>query len=186
MRRDAHFSKALTILAVLFLSASQEARAQSEDAPKVEVGVHFSSLSLTPPEDFLGTENNHLILAASSTLQGVVNGGAGTDLLEVETGGADRRTVVTAQIRNFEDLVANGSGTLVLLGGNYGFNSVTGEWIIEGYGVDPDIEVDQDPIAVLSGRDPQLERAVQEVLRIMREKPMVLPTRPAPPVRIKK
>ena len=57
MRRDAHFSKALTILALLFLSAAQEARAQEEDAPKVEVGVQFSSLSLTPPEDFLGTEN---------------------------------------------------------------------------------------------------------------------------------
>ncbi|MBB4840873.1 hypothetical protein HNP52_003970 [Sphingomonas kyeonggiensis] len=76
--------------------------------------------------NFLGTGNNHLILAASSTLNGVVDGGAGTDLLEIETGGASQRTVVQAQIRNFEDLVANGSGTLVLLGGNYGFNSVTG------------------------------------------------------------
>jgi tricorn protease len=46
----------------------------------------------------------------------------------------------------------------------FGFNSVTGEYIIEGYGVDPDIEVEQDPIAVLNGRDPQLERSVQEVL----------------------
>jgi tricorn protease len=65
----------------------------------------------------------------------------------------------------------------------FGFNSVTGEWIIEGYGVDPDIEVDQDPVAVLNGRDPQLERAVQEVLRLMREQPRALPQRPAPPVR---
>ncbi|CAN5802424.1 S41 family peptidase [soil metagenome] len=65
----------------------------------------------------------------------------------------------------------------------FGFNSVTGEWIIEGYGVDPDIEVDQDPIAVINGRDPQLERAVQEVERLMRENPKRLPTRPAPPVR---
>ncbi|HSJ25702.1 MAG TPA: S41 family peptidase [Longimicrobiales bacterium] len=65
----------------------------------------------------------------------------------------------------------------------FGFNSVTGEWIIEGYGVDPDIEVDQDPIAVLNGRDPQLERAVQEVERLMRENPRRLPQRPAPPVR---
>jgi tricorn protease len=67
----------------------------------------------------------------------------------------------------------------------FGFNSVTGEWIIEGYGVDPDIEVDQDPIAVLNGRDPQLERAVQEVLRLMREQPRTLPTRPAAPVRVR-
>jgi tricorn protease len=65
----------------------------------------------------------------------------------------------------------------------FGFNSVTGEWIIEGYGVDPDIEVDQDPIAVINGRDPQLERAVEEVMRLMREQPRSLPERPAPPVR---
>jgi tricorn protease len=65
----------------------------------------------------------------------------------------------------------------------FGFNSVTGEWIIEGYGVDPDIEVDQDPVAVINGRDPQLERAVQEVMRLMRENPKTLPQRPAPPVR---
>jgi tricorn protease len=65
----------------------------------------------------------------------------------------------------------------------FGFNSVTGEWIIEGYGVDPDIEVEQDPIAVIQGRDPQLERAVQEVLRLMAEDPKSLPARPVPPVR---
>jgi tricorn protease len=65
----------------------------------------------------------------------------------------------------------------------FGFNSVTGDWIIEGYGVDPDIEVDQDPIAVIQGRDPQLERAVQEVLRLMEENPRSMPARPADPVR---
>jgi tricorn protease len=65
----------------------------------------------------------------------------------------------------------------------FGFNSVTGEWIIEGYGVDPDLEVDQDPIAVIQGRDPQLERAVQEVLRLIAENPRALPARPAAPVR---
>ncbi len=56
MRRDAHLTNALMILTLLFFSASG-ARAQEHDAPQVEVGVQFSSLSLTPPEDFLGTEN---------------------------------------------------------------------------------------------------------------------------------
>jgi tricorn protease len=68
----------------------------------------------------------------------------------------------------------------------FGFNSITGEYIIEGHGVEPDIEVDQDPIAVINGRDPQLERAVQEVLRRMQENPKSLPTRPAPPVRTRR
>lgn len=75
---------------------------------------------------FEGDTDNELALTAGATLQGVVDGGAGTDLLDIETGGTEQRTVVTAQIRNFENLVANGSGTLVLLGGNYGFNSVAG------------------------------------------------------------
>jgi tricorn protease len=65
----------------------------------------------------------------------------------------------------------------------FGFNAVTGEYIIEGHGVDPDIHVSQDPIAVIGGRDPQLERAVQEVLRMVEQDPKRLPARPAPPVR---
>lgn len=65
----------------------------------------------------------------------------------------------------------------------FGFNSVSGEWIIEGVGVEPDIEVDQDPIAVIEGQDPQLERAVREVLRLMEQNPKSMPERPAPPVR---
>lgn len=65
----------------------------------------------------------------------------------------------------------------------FGFNSVSGEWIIEGYGVDPDIVVEQDPVAVIRGGDPQLERGVQEVLRLMAANPKALPARPAPPVR---
>ena len=55
--------------------------------------------------------------------------------------------------------------------------------IIEGHGVDPDIVVDNDPQSVIDGKDPQLERGVQEVLRMMAENPMKLPTRPADPVK---
>jgi tricorn protease len=56
-----------------------------------------------------------------------------------------------------------------------------GEWIIEGYGVDPDIDVENDPVSVLKGRDPQLERAVSEVMKRLQEKPAKLPARPAAP-----
>jgi len=64
-----------------------------------------------------------------------------------------------------------------------GSASLAGEWIIEGYGVDPDIEVENDPKSVIDGRDPQLERGVAEVLKRMREEPRVLPKRPAGPVK---
>jgi len=65
----------------------------------------------------------------------------------------------------------------------FGTNAIDGSWIIEGIGVEPDIEVDNDAKSLLAGHDPQLERGVQEVLRMMREDPKVLPERPAPPVK---
>ncbi len=66
-----------------------------------------------------------------------------------------------------------------------GTNAPTGEWIIEGEGVSPDIEVENDPISMLAGHDLQLERGVQEVLKRMAEKPMHLPKRPADPIKTK-
>lgn len=66
-----------------------------------------------------------------------------------------------------------------------GTNAPTGEWVIEGHGVDPDIEVDNDPASVIAGRDPQLERGVAEVLKAMAAQPMKLPTRPPDPVKTK-
>ena len=65
----------------------------------------------------------------------------------------------------------------------FGTNSVDGAWIIEGHGVDPDIEVDFTARDFLEGRDPQLERGIQEVLTRMEEDPKVLPQRPADPVK---
>jgi tricorn protease len=62
-------------------------------------------------------------------------------------------------------------------------NDLAGEYIIEGHGVDPDIEVANDPAAVLAGGDPQLERAVAEVLRAIDVNPRRLPDRPADPVK---
>lgn len=63
-----------------------------------------------------------------------------------------------------------------------GFASKAGEWIIEGYGVDPDIEVDNDPQSVIAGKDPQLERAISEVMAKLKS-PVKLPPKPAPPVK---
>jgi tricorn protease len=66
-----------------------------------------------------------------------------------------------------------------------GFANLKGEWIIEGYGVDPDIEVDNDPVSVIQGKDPQLERGVAELLAKLKEKPTLLPKRPPEPVKLK-
>jgi tricorn protease len=65
----------------------------------------------------------------------------------------------------------------------FGFASPKGEWIIEGYGVDPDIDVENDPKSVIAGKDPQLERAVAEVMKALQTKAPKLPPRPAGPVK---
>ena len=65
----------------------------------------------------------------------------------------------------------------------FGTNAADGSWVVENVGVEPDIEVENDPRSVIAGQDPQLERAVEEVLRMMRDDPKALPERPAPPVK---
>lgn len=65
----------------------------------------------------------------------------------------------------------------------FGFASADGRWVIEGEGVSPDIEVENDPKSVIDGRDPQLERGVREVLDILKTSPRKLPSRPEAPVK---
>ena len=61
-----------------------------------------------------------------------------------------------------------------------------GNYIIEGHGVDPDIEVENDPRAVIAGGDPQLERAVAELLKKVETAPKLPNKRPADPVKVPK
>lgn len=63
----------------------------------------------------------------------------------------------------------------------FGFASAKGEWVIEGVGVQPDIAVENDPKSVIEGRDPQLERGVQEALKRIQAAPKRLPARPPDP-----
>jgi len=56
-----------------------------------------------------------------------------------------------------------------------------GEWIMENYGVDPDIEIDNSPDLVVQGRDPQLEKAIEVIMKKITEEPKKFPVRPAYP-----
>ena len=67
-----------------------------------------------------------------------------------------------------------------------GFANKKGEWIIEGYGVDPDIEVENDPKSLIEGKDPQLERAVSELMKKIQAQPVKLPPKPAAPIKTEK
>ncbi len=66
-----------------------------------------------------------------------------------------------------------------------------GQWDAENVGIEPDIEVEHDPELVRQGRDPQLERAIQEVSELQK-RPAPKPKRPAypnhhrPPTRVQK
>ncbi|MPZ19435.1 MAG: peptidase S41 [Luteitalea sp.] len=55
---------------------------------------------------------------------------------------------------------------------------VKGQWFAEGHGVEPDIEVPEDPSELARGTDPQLERAIAEVLDRIAKQPAA-PSRPA-------
>ncbi len=53
-----------------------------------------------------------------------------------------------------------------------GFFTRDGKWAVENEGVGPDIDVENWPKEVIAGHDPQLERAVQEAMRMLKEKPV--------------
>ena len=56
-------------------------------------------------------------------------------------------------------------------------------FIVENEGVPPDVEVEQTPVDVIAGRDPQLEKAIELVMKELEARPPALPRRPAYPVR---
>ena len=55
---------------------------------------------------------------------------------------------------------------------------VRGQWFPEGRGVEPDIPVDENPAQLARGVDAQLDRAIAEIMRQIREKPPTPPARP--------
>jgi tricorn protease len=66
------------------------------------------------------------------------------------------------------------------------FYNLKGEWDVENIGVAPDVEVEYTPAEVIKGRDPQLERAVQEALKLLDQNPVRRVPRPAPINRVAK
>ena len=67
-----------------------------------------------------------------------------------------------------------------------GFFDTDGQWAVEATGVAPDVEVFQDPKALINGKDPQLERAVQEAMKLLPTQGVELRKEPAPPIRYKR
>jgi tricorn protease len=66
------------------------------------------------------------------------------------------------------------------------FYDLSGKWAVENEGVAPDVEVEYSAAEVLRGHDPQLERAVQEAMKLLERNPVHRVPRPAPIDRISK
>jgi tricorn protease len=63
-----------------------------------------------------------------------------------------------------------------------GFFTREGQWALENEGIAPDIDVENWPKDVIAGKDPQLERAIEEAMKLLKASPVKrLTTEPAPP-----
>jgi tricorn protease len=67
-----------------------------------------------------------------------------------------------------------------------GFIDKDGNWAVEGEGVAPDIEVRNNPAEVIAGHDPQLERAVEEALRLLATEKVEFKPEPPAPIRYRR
>ncbi|MFI5386927.1 MAG: S41 family peptidase, partial [Fimbriimonadales bacterium] len=68
---------------------------------------------------------------------------------------------------------------------NYGMFSPESGWVIEGHGVEPDIDVLSDPNAWARGKDPQLDKAIEVLMEQMAKHPYKIPAFPPDPVKVK-
>ncbi len=87
-------------------------------------------------------------------------------------------------VRTWGGLVGIGGYPPLMDGGNVmapriAIGGLHGQWEVEGHGIAPDIEVQQDPKLTRLGHDPQLEAAVTSALTSLREHP--LPNYQPPP-----
>jgi tricorn protease len=67
-----------------------------------------------------------------------------------------------------------------------GFYNVKGEWDVENKGVAPDVAVEQAPKLVNEGHDPQLEKAVEVAMGLLKTEEVKLLPQPADPIRVKR
>jgi tricorn protease len=56
-----------------------------------------------------------------------------------------------------------------------------GEWAVENHGIVPDYDVELDPKLVREGHDPQLEKAVEVVMDLLKNNPVPKPNKPEYP-----
>ncbi|MBT6614548.1 MAG: hypothetical protein HOB38_20820 [Deltaproteobacteria bacterium] len=60
----------------------------------------------------------------------------------------------------------------------FGGWGLEGDWLIEGHGAEPDVEIINDPASEMKGKDKQLDYAIQYLLDELERDPRELPKRP--------
>jgi tricorn protease len=78
-------------------------------------------------------------------------------------------------IGNYPQLIDGGAVTAP----RWAIYGLKGQWEVENHGISPDVEVELDPRLVRQGHDPQLQRAVEVVLDLLKKNPP--PSYPKPP-----
>jgi tricorn protease len=68
----------------------------------------------------------------------------------------------------------------------FGLYGLDRTWLIEGHGVDPDLEIQNMPGDVLRGQDAQLDTAIEYLMQMIREDPKAIPPPPEYPDKSKK
>ncbi|MBN2328546.1 MAG: PDZ domain-containing protein, partial [Candidatus Omnitrophica bacterium] len=91
-------------------------------------------------------------------------------------------------IRTWGGLIGYTGGPSLIDGGrviapSFAFYDLDGTWGIEGHGVDPDIEVIDDPTLMANGGDPQLDAAIELMMQEIKSHPYIPPKRPPYPDR---
>jgi tricorn protease len=92
--------------------------------------------------------------------------------------------------RTWGGLVGIGGFPVLMDGGtitapNFAIWTPDGGWVVENEGVPPDIEVEQTPAEVIAGKDPQLDKAIEVVLKELEANPVAVPKRPPYPNKVK-
>lgn len=69
---------------------------------------------------------------------------------------------------------------------SWAFWNTEGKWEVEGYGVEPDYDIENAPHKLAAGKDAQLEKAIKVILEMLIEEPPKKPKRPPYPNRSNK
>ncbi len=91
-------------------------------------------------------------------------------------------------MRTWGGLIGISGNPMLIDGGGvtvptFGYYEKDGTWGIEGHGVEPDMEVIDDPSRMANGGDPQLDAAIAHMLAELERNPYTPPTRPVHPDR---